>query len=138
MRAPALALLALAACVGSYSRAVEETRAGLVGLSGRELRRCLGAPTQVDLVGDVEQQSYRFERWQESSFSASDPWDPRPGPGGMGAATRAEYPSFCQLDFELRGGAVAAVRAHARDMQGMNADAACLLEARRCLPYEDE
>lgn len=143
MRALALALLALAACVGSYSRAVEETRAGLIGLSGRELRRCLGAPTQVDVVGDVEQQSYRFERWREPGVSA-DPWEDRvvlgggaPGSGGL-APEGDTYPSYCQLDFELRGGAVAAVAADGRDMRGMNADAACMLEARRCLPYEDE
>jgi hypothetical protein len=136
MRALALALLGLAACAGSFSRAVEETRAGLIGLSGRELRRCLGAPTQVDMVGDVEQQTYRFERWQESSPWAEAPFPPRPG--SLEATPRADFPSYCQLDFELRAGAVAEVRASGRDMQGMNADAACLLEARRCLPYEDE
>ena len=138
MRAHCLALLAFTACVGSYAQGVEDTRAGLVGLTGRELRRCLGAPMQVDVVGEVEQQSYRIERWEESSFSSSDPWNARPGPGGMSPATRGDYPSFCQLDFELRDGAVAAVQAYGRDTQGMNADAACLLEARRCIPYEDE
>jgi hypothetical protein len=138
MRVPALALLALAACFASYTQLVEETRLGLVGLRARELRRCLGAPTQVDVVGELEQQSYRIERWEESEFSSSDPWDQRPGPGAVRPATRGDYPSFCQLDFELRGGVVAAVRAQGRDMQGMNADAACMLEARRCIPYEDE
>ncbi len=146
MLGTALALLALvaSACVGSYSRAVEETRAGLVGLSARDLRRCLGAPTEFDTVGEVEQQTYRFELERDDAFS-SHGWD---GPVVVGRGTSGSGgfethrdrldQSYCQLDFELRGGVVTAVRSDGRDARGMNASGACLLEARRCIPSDED
>jgi len=138
-------LMLLAACVGSYSRAVEETRLGLMGLSGRELRQCLGAPLEVDLRDGVERQTYRFERerepWQMSTSSGGLPGpvvDTRGASSGVGSAHEESPNGFCQLDFELREGGVTQVFARGRDAQGMNAAGACLLEARHCIPYEDE
>jgi len=52
--------LALGGCFGSYERAVEETRAGLIGKTGRELRGCLGVPTDFDRDGEVELLTYRW------------------------------------------------------------------------------
>jgi hypothetical protein len=56
---------------------------------------------------------------------------------GIGTG-REPAKGFCVLDFELRDGAVASVSADGRDAQGMNAAGPCMLEARRCIPYEDE
>jgi hypothetical protein len=150
MRALALAPLALSIALsgcffGSYSRAVEETKAELIGLPARDLRECLGAPEHVEILGELEKQTYRFELVREGwSISSGS------GMGGRvvesrGAARRdgfgtsgAPPKGWCELDFELRGGAVAGVAADGRDVQGMNAAGACMLEARRCIPYEDE
>jgi len=137
------------ACLGSYSRAIDETRAGLLGLEGRDLRACLGVPTDFTIDGDLEQQTYRFDH--------DDEFDdlPRPGEiggvvlGGRGPSDRGYEPggfprdepdqSFCQLDFELERGRVTRVSAQGRTREGMNADGSCLLRAEPCLDYaEDE
>lgn len=146
--APVVLIACLSACLGSYSRAVEETRAGLLGLEGRDLRNCLGVPTDFEIDGDLEHQTYRFER--------DDLWDDRIGSGGIGGAEIGRYPpvdrrydphefpiderdrSYCQLDFELSEGRVTRVLAQGRTREGMNADASCMLRAQRCLPYEYE
>ena len=146
---PALLLTTLCAfaCLGSYSRAVEETRSGLLGLAGRDLRECLGVPSDFAIDGDVEQQSYRFEH--------DDPLDAVYGTGDVdgvfgsrGPGDRGydphEFPvddrdvSYCQLDFELTKGRVTRVIAQGRTREGMNADASCLLRAQPCLSYADE
>ena len=59
-RALLVGALALAGCVGSYERAIDETRAELIGLSGRDLRRCLGVPTDFDREDGVEYLTYRW------------------------------------------------------------------------------
>jgi len=141
------ALCCAVACAGSDSRAVDETRAGLLGLGGRELRACLGVPSDFAIDGDVEQQSYRFETDDETDASF--------GPDGIGGYVSAgRYPdesgaaphgfprdeldrSWCQLDFELTQGRVTRVSAEGKTREGMNADASCLLRARPCLSYDD-
>ena len=142
----AATLCCAAACAGSYARAVDETRAGLLGLDGRELRACLGVPSDFVIDGDVEQQSYRLE-------PGDDP-DVGFGPDGIGgyvnagrypgerAASPERFPldqpdrSYCQLDFELTQGRVTRVSAEGRTREGMNTDTTCLLRARMCLPYD--
>ena len=146
MRVGILALFALCACVGSYAKEIEDTRAGLVGLTGRELRRCLGAPAEVEILDRVEQQTYRFtpqhDPWVSvQSGSGSGPTigtHTVPAPGTFGSDAGRDSPAYCQLDFELRDGRVAQVRSEGRDEQGMNASGSCLLAARRCLPDEDQ
>jgi hypothetical protein len=136
------------ACVGSYSRAVEETRAGLLGLGGRELHQCLGVPSDFVIDGEVEQQSYRFEH--------DDDPEAVYGTGGIGGVMigsqsrgdRGDEPrgfpvddhdeSYCQLEFELRNGRVTRVSAQGRTREGLNADASCLLRAQPCLSHADE
>ncbi len=147
-RAAAIFVSACAcACLGSYSRALEETRAGLLGLDGRALRACLGVPTDFTVDGDFEQQTYRFER--DDDFGGLEP----PGGiggvvlGGRGPTDRGYEPggfpsdepdqSFCQLDFELTQGRVSRVSAQGRTREGMNADGSCLLRAEPCLDYVD-
>ncbi len=141
-------ILCTCACLGSYSRALDETRAGLLGLEGRDLRGCLGVPTDFVIDGDVEQQTYRFDRADE--FDSV----PRPGDiggvviGGRGPSERGhdrggfqrDEPdtSYCQLDFELTKGRVTRVSAQGRTREGMNADGSCLLRAEPCLSYADD
>jgi len=51
--AAVVASVCTCACLGSYSSAVDETRAGLLGLDGRALRACLGVPTDFVIDGDA-------------------------------------------------------------------------------------
>ena len=146
----ALALCAVAcasACFGSYGHAIEETRAGLIGLDGRALRACLGVPTDFAIDGEREHQTWRFER--DDDLGAPTP----PNDGGLvissgrfPTARRYEsdgFPadepdhSFCQLDFELSGGRVTSVSAQGRTREGVNADGTCLMRAEPCLRYAD-
>lgn len=78
---------------------------------GRDLRQCLGVPTDFVIDGDVEQQSYRFEH--------DDAPEAVHGPGGI-------------------GGVVTGVSAQGRTREGLNSDATCLPRAQPCLPYADE
>ncbi|MBM4337508.1 MAG: hypothetical protein FJ108_16600 [Deltaproteobacteria bacterium] len=138
------AALGVTACLGSYSSAVDETRAGLLQLDGRDLRECLGVPSDFDIVGDLERQTYRFE--------GHDPFgdDFRADRGDgivignalprdrLGLPSDEPDPSYCQLDFELTNGRVTRVDANGRTRDGMNADSSCMLRARRCLPGSEE
>jgi len=143
-----VALLCFCACADWYAREVEETREGLIGLAGRDLRECLGVPSDFVIDGDVEQQSYRFEHDDEREAALRTG-----GIGGvvMGGSSPGDrsydtrgFPvddsdkSYCQLDFELTNGLVTRVSAQGRTREGMNADTSCLLRAQVCLPYADE
>ncbi len=143
-----IAILSGFACVGSYTHAVEETRAGLLGLGGRDLRQCLGIPSDFYLDGEVEQQTYRFEHDDEpeavygsGGIGGTSVWgrtssDPSHDP--VDRAVDARNESYCQIDFELTSGQVTSVSAQGRTREGLNADSTCLLRARRCVRYADE
>ena len=143
-----VAMLCLWACASWYAREVDETRAKLLGLAGRDLRECLGVPSDFEIVGDVEQQSYRFEHAdeREAAYRTGDIGGGvigARGPGDRAYEPRGFHvddhdPSYCQLDFELTGGRVTRVSAQGRTREGMNADASCLLRAQPCLAYADE
>jgi len=137
--------LALAGCIGSWQREVEETRAGLVGKTGRELRECLGVPTDFDRDGDVEVLTYRWD----------DKPKPRPdttigdggiviGRGGAGGGDPLGFPrdlgqrAFCQLQFQLSKSGVTKVTAVGRDEDGLRADDECLMRARHCVDGGDD
>jgi hypothetical protein len=149
LRIACLLPLALASCLGSYERAVEETRAGLIGKTGRELRACLGVPTDFDREGDVEILTYRWV------------WDPRKdlrvGSGGIGGIVigrgsiggggdplgfprDAEEESYCQIVFQLDASGVTEVTAVGRDEVGLGANSECMQRARHCVDddYLDE
>jgi len=135
-------------CSAWYARDVEETRSGLLGLTGLELRECLGVPTDFAVDGDVETQGYHFEIEDERAagfevgridagvhgvhFPGERGYEPRGFPLDDGP------PPFCQLDFELKKGRVTHVAAQGRTREGMNADSSCLLRAQACLPQSDE
>ena len=138
------AALGVTACVGTYSQAVDETRAGLLELDGRDLRDCLGVPSDFEIDGDVERQSYRFEGHDPfgDDFRADHGdgiviGDALPS-DRLGFPSDEPDPSYCQLDFELTSGRVTRVEAHGRTRDGMNADSSCMLRARRCRPGAGE
>ncbi|MFI5317880.1 MAG: hypothetical protein ACHQ6T_19435 [Myxococcota bacterium] len=144
-----LAALALAACAGSYERSVEETRAGLIGKTGRELRACLGVPTDFDREGDVEFLTYRWvltpKRGAATSAIGSGGVGGivigRQGAGGggdpLGFPRDPGEAAFCQIDFELAVQGVVKVTASGRDDVGMSANGECLMRARRCVDASD-
>jgi len=140
------AALAACACFGSYERAVEETRAGLIGLSGRDLRKCLGVPTDFDREEGLEFLTYRwvFDRNRDR------PGTTHIGSGGVGGIVigrrdagggydplgfpqELDEKEFCELDFVLAKGGVTQVTAHGRDQNDQRTDGPCLMRARRCI-----
>jgi hypothetical protein len=146
--ASVVALLLLASCIGSYEQAVEETRAGLIGKTGRELRECLGVPTDFDRAGDVELLTYR---WVYNPKSGRDLPIGSGGIGGIvigrngagGGGDPLGFPrdldeeAFCQLDFELGKSGVTKVTALGRDEVGLRTNAECMMRARRCVDEDD-
>jgi hypothetical protein len=139
------AALALTGCVGSYERAIDETRAELIGLTGRDLRQCLGVPTDFDREDGVEYLTYRwvFKPQQPMGVTTGV------GSGGIGGIVVGRqdagggydplgFPrdpseqSTCQIVFELQKGAVARVTAHGETEVGTKSDGRCLMRASRC------
>ena len=109
---------------------MEETRAGLIGKTGRELRDCLGVPSDFDQRGDVELLTFRFA-YTEHRDSA-----PPPIPSRQGIyfpEPRLTDPGFCELDFELDESGVTKATAHGVDDRGLRADGQCMLRAQRCV-----
>jgi hypothetical protein len=141
----ALAALALAGCIGTYEREVEETRAGLIGKTGRELRACLGVPTDFDREGDVELLTYRWETdrkpRRDVTVGSGGIVIGRDGAGRgdpLGFPRELEEAPFCQLQFELAKSGVTKVTAVGRDESGLRANSECMLRARRCVDGGDE
>lgn len=149
-RALVLGALALAGCV-SYERAVDETRADLIGLSARDLRSCLGVPTDFDREEGVEYLTYLwvFKPQQPMGVTTGI------GSGGIGGIVVGRqdagggydplgFPrdpseqATCQLVFELRKGAVSKVTAYGETEMGLKADGKCLMRAQRCTDVREE
>ena len=127
-----MAAAALAACAGSYQEAAEETRAGLIGMTGLELRDCLGVPAEYETDGENEILTYRWTL------------KPRPKPriGPDSVLTRRNDPTWsndpdnqglCELVFVMGKDGVSEVTAHGRDEVGLRADSQCLVSAHRCI-----
>ncbi|HTO07646.1 MAG TPA: hypothetical protein VMR86_11405 [Myxococcota bacterium] len=145
-RLPALWLAAgLAGCLGSYDRAVDETRAGLIGKSESELRQCLGVPTEFDQEGGEEFLTFRWTVKPDGRPRLSPGGgvvvgiDPRGPRDAQGFPIDPERGPFCQLDFVLGKEGVTKVVATGRDDVGMRIDGQCMMRARRCLDrnYDD-
>ena len=136
--------LALCGCAGSYQHAVDETRAKMIGLTGRELRQCLGVPTDFDREDEVEFLTYRWVLERDRAGTAHD------GSGGVGGIVigrqdagggydplgfprELDEKAFCELRFELEKGGVTKVTASGTDDVGQRADGPCLMRARHCV-----
>ena len=144
-----LTALALVSCIGTYQREIEETRAGLIGKTGLDLRDCLGVPADLDTQGDQE---FLIYRWVfDEQRPPSDDVGTLGGLGGITIGRRAHdghadplgYPaedrkqSTCELAFTLDKSGVTQVSAHGTDETGLRADGACMLRARPCV-YKNE
>jgi hypothetical protein len=144
-------LLALAGCVGSYERAIDETRAELIGLTGRDLRKCLGVPTDFDREEGVEYLTYRWV------FKPKEPMGVTTGigSGGIGGIVVGRqdagggydplgFPrdpseqSTCQIVFELQKNSVRKVTAHGESATGLKEDGKCLMRAKRCTDVRED
>ena len=143
-----LSPLALAACIGSYEQAVEEVRAGLIGKTGRELRACLGVPTDFDRDGDQELLTYRwvFKPRHDGAVGTTGTIGSggiggivigRQGGGGggdpLGFPRDPDEEAFCQIDFELAKHGVTKVTAVGRNDVGLRANGECMMRARHCV-----
>jgi hypothetical protein len=145
-----LPALALASCIGTYQREIEETRAGLIGKTGMDLRDCLGVPADFDANGDDELLIYRWV-FDEQRPASPEPATIGSGMGGItigrrsndGRADPMGFPaedrrqSTCELAFTLDKSGVTKVDAHGTDETGLRADGACILRARQCV-YKNE
>ncbi len=128
-------LALLAGCLGAYGRQVEAVNSGFVGMSGREVASCVGAPHETTEVDGVETASYYWEL---------EPGK-RPGQGlhrspllPKGTA-HAEFvpPSvevgYCEIVFQLRDGVVQSVSSAGKDGRGLSTAVDCLMMFRHCV-----
>src|SRR5262245_41233923 len=145
-----LVALTLAGCV-SYEQAVENTRADLIGLSGGDLRRCLGVPTDFDREDGAEYMTYRWVFKPKEPLGMST----AVGSGGIGGIVigrrdagggydplgfprDASEQSTCQIVFRLERGAVVRVTANGESETGLETDAKCLMRARHCSDVDSD
>jgi hypothetical protein len=133
----AMAAAALGGCFGSYEEFAEETRAGLIGKTGHELRDCLGVPAEYDQKDGQEIMTYRW--------TFKPPPRPRVGPDSV--LTRNEDPTrsndpkdlgHCELVLLLGTDGVTQVTVHGRDPEGLSADSRCLVDAHRCVDEDHD
>lgn len=128
--------LALAACVSPYTSAVDSVRQALIGVPATHLRTCLPVPEETDVQDGVEVYTYRWKRvFPRRSFPSDRPsslydlaYDP--------TDEREKKRNVCELTVEIQDGRVRDVRSRGFDGEGLRADGACMLEARRCIPVQ--
>ena len=131
-------------CV-TYGQEVRRVESELVGLDSRSLRLCMPVPVASDVDGDIELAVYRWTPDPEDGGGIVDVFDSSEDPPSSRERARdvrdfylegepPEHQAFCQLTFELQDGKIRGVRAEGRDLNGLNANARCLMQARDCLP----
>lgn len=156
-------LVALVAC-SSFGTTSARLKEKLVGVTGLELRQCIGVPTDTSMDGASEFLTYRFAVEDERPLDADtedrlrrrgrvnpvdgvpsgtdsiDPLDPNSPTieDEMRAERRRGRPKlgYCELVFEMRDGAVRGVEAEGRSADGLNRDIDCLVRTRRCIPKD--
>jgi hypothetical protein len=143
----ALAALLLAGCFGSFDEAVEETRSGLIGKTGREIRECLGVPSDFDTHDDQDYLTYRWTPDPEHRTPLADYGGVvigRREQGNVGTPLGTDrspdHEPFCELDFVIASDGVKQVTATGRDEAGLRADSTCMMRARSCVDgsYKDD
>jgi hypothetical protein len=152
-------LLVLAACGESFGQRAERIETGVIGLSGREIIRCMGPPDDSEYESDLHG-LWVYVRPLERPTGFESETEPGPaiGPPGRGLPPgRAGKPSlrdtdrkreqefllnpttariasgYCLLKFEVREGIVRGFDARGRSHNGLNADSRCALVARYCV-----
>ncbi|MEE9279872.1 MAG: hypothetical protein V3V67_06825 [Myxococcota bacterium] len=151
-------IFGLAACASSYSQRAERIQTGVLGLSGRDIIRCMGPPEDLDYESDLHG-LWVYVRPLERplGFPEEDP-APVSGPPDWGGSPRRssepnlrdadrkreraflENPTtapiaagYCLLKFEVADDAVRGFEARGRTRDGLNADSRCALAARYCV-----
>jgi hypothetical protein len=110
----------------------DELKRALIGVDARELRSCVGVPSNVDLSGEQELLVYRFGAARTMLSESYPPADPERVVERVPGLSRGRSSDFCELTFALRGGKVEEVRVRARRSSGLNDDLACLRRAHSC------
>lgn len=158
-------LVALVAC-SSFGTTSARLKEKLVGVTGLELRQCIGVPTDTSVDGESEFLTYRFAVEDDEPLDADtedrlrqsrrgrvnpvdgvpsgtdsvDPLDPNSPTieDEMRANRRRGRPKlgYCELVFEMRDGGVHGVEAEGRSADGLNRDIDCLVRTRRCIPKD--
>ena len=149
MRAAIPALVVLLAGCTTYGSEVERIRQGLIGMKARSLSACLPVPAEVQPAGDVEVVIYRWNLERTDPDDAVSIGPIRPGDPTMNedrqrreesdfllTGERPEDTGYCEISVEVADGVIQAVRVEGRERSGLNRDAACVMEARRCVPRE--
>lgn len=126
----------LGGCVHSYSDQAETVKERLIGIPGRSLRGCIGAPTDVRIEGDTEYLIYRWllDSREEPARQTTREEMEEMREKSLSARSVGPRPGTCELVFEVREGRVSDVAADGRTAAGLNWNAGCALLARRCLP----
>lgn len=152
-------LFVLAACGESLGQRVERIQTGVIGLSGREIIRCMGPPEDSEFESDVHglwvyvrplERPTAFESETGPGPAIGPPgWGLRPGSAGdsnlrdidrkreqeflLNPTTARIAPGYCLLKFEVREGVIRGFEARGRNRNGLNADTRCALVARYCV-----
>ena len=125
---PLALALSLFACATIEDPRVTKTRESLVGVPARQLSRCLGPASDVEMQGDTEILTFTvYER------------EPAPTPPRQ-PTIRPDFPeprpmrrvAYCELRFEVTGGRVRAVEVSGRRSDGL-ASSACIFDHATCL-----
>jgi hypothetical protein len=158
-------VLAVFAACSAFGTTSARLKQKLVGVTGLELRQCIGVPTDTSQDGASEFLTYRFAVEDERPLDADteeklrrrgrggvyggdevpsgvdgyDPLDPNsPTIEDEMRSRRRGRPKlgYCELVFEMREGAVHGVEAEGRSSEGLNRDIDCLSRMRRCIPRD--
>ncbi len=152
-------LLVLAACGESFGQRAMLIQTGVIGLSGREIIRCMGPPEDSEFESDLLG-LWVYVRPLERPTGFESETEPGPAIGlpGRGLSGRSagtpklrdtdrkreqEFllnpttariaSGYCLLKFEIREGVVRGFEAQGRSLSGLNADSRCALIARYCV-----
>ena len=149
MRSATVAVVALLAGCTTYSSEVERIRQELIGMDSRALSGCLPVPAEVQPNEGVEVVIYRWNIDSPPLRSVTG------GPMSTRDATLGEHrrrreegdflmtgerprdAGYCEISVEIADGLIQEVRVEGRQSSGLNRDAACLMDARRCVPPRD-
>ncbi len=145
-RVAILAAVVLVAGCTTYASEVERIREGLIGMKSRALSQCLPVPAEVQPDDEVEVVIYRWsidgEPLEPVSLGPIERGDPTIGESRrrreagdfLMTGERPRDAGYCEMSVEIADGVVQQVRVEGRESSGLNRDAACLMEARRCVP----
>lgn len=148
----------LVACGNSYTQRAQRIESGILGLSGREVIRCMGPPEDLDYESDVHGLWVYVRPLDEPRglgpdadlgvSSRAPDWHRGPRESAMNdpeerarefllhPTTAPIADGYCLLKFEVAEDEVRGFESRGRTHEGLNADARCALVARFCVEPE--